>query len=386
MSDLSMTPRERVAAALEHREPDRVPLALGGSAQHLSEQRYEMLREHFELDPPSRRTLVGFYTTPDYNPLLDKLGTDIRYLHIRPPEDYISNSMLKTEEFEVFTDEWGITHKLRSGYYELAGAPLADDFSKEGIERFDWPDPYDPVRVEGLKEEGEQLYNQTQFALALHRPVYGNFWEMAKLLLGMEKALMASALEPDLLQYLFEKLAEVQYGFYDAALTEVGEYVQFTEMAEDLGTNIGPIFSPDFYRKHMLPVHKNFINALKEKTPHLKVLLHNDGAIREFVPDIIEAGFDLLNPIESHLPGMDPSGLKADFGAQLVFQGGVNVKEVLPKGTEAEIRAEVRLRIEQMGPGGGYILGPTHNLGNDIPLENILAFFKAGHELGHYPL
>lgn len=381
-----MTPRERVKAVLEHREPDRVPLALGGSAQHMSEQRFVLLREHFNLAPTERRTLVGFYTTPDYNPILDKLGTDIRYLHIRPPEDYISNSMLKTEEFEVFTDEWGLTHKLRSGYYELAGAPLADDFSKQAIEQFKWPDPYDPQRVAGLKAETLDLHEHTDFALALHRPIYGNFWEMAKLLLGMEKALMATALEPDLLQYLFEKLAEVQFGFYDAALNEVGPYVLFTEIAEDLGTNIGPIFSPDFYRDHLLPVHKIFIKALKEKAPHLKILLHNDGAIREFIPDIIEAGFDLLNPIESHLPGMDPSGLKKDFGEQLVFQGGVNVKEVLPQGTEAEIRAEVRLRVEQMGPAGGYILGPTHNLGNDIPVENILAFFKAGHELGQYPI
>lgn len=386
MSKLTMTPRERVAAALEHREPDRVPIALGGSAQHLTEQRFELLREHFGLEPPARRTLVGFYTTPDYNPVLDKLGTDIRYLHIRPPTNYISNSMLKTEEFEVFTDEWGLTHKLRSGFYELAGHPLSEDFSKSGIDNFDWPDPYDPVRVAGLKDEAERLFNESDYALALHRPVYGNFWEMAKFLLGMEKALMATALEPDLLQYLFEKLAEVQFGFYDAALEQVGPYVQFTEMAEDLGTNVGPMFSPAFYRKHLLPVHTKFIRALKEKTPHLKVLLHNDGAIREFIPDIIEAGFDLLNPIESHLPGMDPAGLKADFGDRLVFQGGVNVKEVLPAGTEEQIRAEVRLRIEQMGPGGGYILGPTHNLGNDIPLENILAFFKAGRELGEYPL
>jgi uroporphyrinogen decarboxylase len=381
-----MTPRERVRAALDHREPDRVPVALGGSAQHLAEHRYVVLRDHFAVKDLPRRPLVGFYTTPDYNPVLDQLETDIRYLHIRPPQDFIQNSLLEKDQFTEFTDEWGLTHRFSTGYYELAGMPLAANFTKEGIESFPWPDAYDPVRVEGVADEVKYLYEQTNFALALHRPVYGNLWEMAKLLLGMEKALMATLLEPAMLERLFWKLAEVQYGFYDVMLEIVGPYIEYVEIAEDLGTNLGPIFSPTFYRDVMKPVHIDFIKRIKAKSPGVRVLLHNDGAIREFLPDLIEAGFDILNPIESHLPGMDPVALKRDFGDALVFQGGVNVKEILPKGTEDEIRAEVRRRIEEMGPGGGYILGPTHNLSNDIPLKNILAFFKAGLELGTYPI
>lgn len=381
-----MTPRQRVRAALEHREPDRVPLALGGSAQHLAEARYVLLRDHFSLQDVPRRTLVGFYTTPDYNPILDQLDTDIRYLHLRPPANFIQNSLLDIQGFKEFTDEWGLLHRFRTGYYDLAGAPLAEHFTHEGIEQFPWPDPFDPVRVQGLKEEALDLYENSDYALALHRPVYGNLWEMARVLLGMERALMATLLEVDLMQHLFEKLAEVQFGFYKAALDLVGPYVEYVEVAEDLGTNQGPMFSPDFYRSVMKPIHTRFIAGIKDLAPRVKVLLHCDGAIREFIPDLIEAGFDILNPIESHLKGMDPAGLKADFGDQLVFQGGVNIKEVMAKGTIEDIRHEVRLRIEQMGPGGGYILGPTHNLGNDIPLENILAFFQAGHELGSYPI
>lgn len=386
LSSAKMTPRQRVRAALNHEEPDRVPIALGGSAQHLTEQRYILLRDHFELEDIPRRTLVGFYTTPDYNPILEKLGTDIRYIHIRPPQGFIENSLLSIEGFQEFTDEWGLTHRFRSGYYELAGAPLADTFTKQGIEDFLWPDAYDPVRVKGVEEEILNLYKKTDYALALHRPVYGNLWEMARLLLGMEKALMATLLEVELLELLFRKLAQVQFGFYDAMLEIVGPYIEFAEMAEDLGTNTGPMFNPSFYRNVMKPIHQDFIKRIKEKAPNVKILLHNDGAIREFLPDLIEAGFDLINPIESHLPGMDPSALKADFGDQLVFQGGVNIKEVMAKGSREEIYTEVQLRIDQMARGGGYILGPTHNLGNDIPLENILALFEAGHELGVYPI
>ena len=117
---------------------------------------------------------------------------------------------------------------------------------------------------------------------------------------------------------------------------------------------------------------------IRKKAPHAKVLLHCDGAIRKFMPDLIDTGFEILNPIEGHLPGMDPVGLKRDFGQEMTFQGGVDIKKVLTRGTIEEVCREVRLRIEQMGKDGGYILAPAHNFTNDIPLQNMLAFFEAG--------
>jgi uroporphyrinogen decarboxylase len=380
----TMTPRERVALALSHKEPDRVPLTLGGSANHLTERRYNLLRDHFGLQDVPRRTLVGFYTTPDYNPVLDQLGTDFRFIHIRPPKNYIANSMVG--EFKPFTDEWGLTHQIFSGYYDLSGSPLAKDLTVEKIEKFPWPDPYDPVRLEGVKEEVERLYHHTDYAIVAHRPVYGNIWEMARLMVGMENALILTVQDTHLFEALLSKLTEVIDGFYDAFLDVVGPYVQIVELAEDLGTNNGPMFNPEIYTKFIKPKHMKTIELIKRKAPNAKVLLHNDGAIRRFIPDLIDAGFDILNPIESHLKGMDPAQLKKDFGNDLTFAGGVDVKQVLTKGSIEDVRREVRLRIEQMGAGGGYILAPAHNFGDDIPLENMLAFFQAGHELGLYPL
>lgn len=380
----TLTPRERVRLALDHKEPDRVPITLGGSANHLTEQRYQLLRDHFGVQDIPRRTLVGFYTTPDYSPVLDRLGTDFRFIHIRPPKSYVSNSLVG--EFKDFTDEWGLTHRLTAGYYDLAGTPLADDLSVEAIERFPWPDPYDPARLEGVKEEVEHLYFHTDYAIVAHRPVYGNIWEMARLMVGMENALIMTRLDTHLFDALLSKLTEVLDGFYDAFLSVVGPYVQVVEMAEDLGTNTGPMFNPEAYRKFIKPKHRKTIELIKRRAPNAKVMLHCDGAIRKFIPDLIDAGFDILNPIEAHLPGMDPVQLKQDFGNDLTFQGGVDVKEVLTKGSVDDIGRHVRQRIEQMGRGGGYVLAPAHNFGNDIPLENMLAFFDAGHELGFYPL
>jgi uroporphyrinogen decarboxylase len=342
------------------------------------------LRNHFNVQDVPRRTLVGFYTTPDYNPVLNKLGTDFRFIHIRPPKSYIANSMIG--EFREFVDEWGITHRLVSGYYDLHGAPLGKDLTIEKIEKYPWPDPYDAVRLEGVKEEVEHLYYNTDYAIVAHRPVYGNLWEMTRALAGMENALMMTVMDTHIFDYLLGKLAEVLDGFYDAFLSVVGPYVQVVEMADDYGTNAGPMFNPEVYRKFLKPRYKKSIELIKKKAPQAKVLLHNDGAIRKFIPDLIETGFEILNPIEGHLRGMDPAELKRDFGKDLTFQGGVDVKTVLNNGSLEDVRREVRLRIEQMGKDGGYILAPAHNFSNDIPLENMLEFFKAGKELGRYPL
>lgn len=379
-----VTSRQRVALALAHKEPDRVPITLGGSANHLREGRYHLLRDHFGVQDIPRRTLVGFYTTPDYNPVLDKLGTDFRFIHIRPPQNYIANPMIG--EFKTFTDEWGLIHRTVGGYYDLADAPLAHDLTVGKIENYPWPDPYDPARLEGVKEEVEDLYYNTDYAIVAHRPVYGNIWEMARWMVGMENTLMMTATDKKLFDALLTKLSEVLDGFYDAFLSVVGPYVQVVEMAEDFGTNNGPMFNPKIYTNIIKPKHKRTIELIKKKAPNAKVMLHCDGAIRRFIPDLIDAGFDILNPIEGHLPGMDPAELKKDFGSELVFQGGVDIKNVLAKGSIEDVRREVRLRIEQMGEGGGYILAPAHNFGDDISLENILAFFEAGRELGVYPL
>lgn len=380
----AMTPRERVIATLSHKEPDRVPVALGGSANHLTEQRYVLLRDYFGVQDVPRRTLVGYYTTPDYNPVLDRLGTDFRFIHIRPPRSYVANSLIG--DFHEFVDEWGICHRLVSGYYDLHGAPLANDLTISGIEKFKWPDPYDPDRLAGVKQEVEHLYHDTDYAIVAHRPVYGNLWEMTRALAGMENALLLTITDTRVFDYLLGKLAEVLDGFYDAFLSVVGPYVNVVEIADDYGTNVGPMFNPKIYTKFFKPRYRKTIDLIKKKAPQAKVLMHNDGAIRRFIPDLIDTGFEILNPIEGHLPGMHPTELKREYGNDLTFQGGVDVKNVLNNGTVDDVRREVRLRIEQMGAGGGYILAPAHNFGNDIPLENMLAFFEVAPRQGRREL
>ncbi len=377
-----MTPRERVAVSLNHQEPDRVPVSVGGSAHHISEPRYRLLRDHFGLKDEGPRKLVGFYTTPDYRPLLDTLGTDIRYVHLRPPASYVVNTL--PDPFEPWVDEWGLRHEIAGGYYMLEGAPLADAAIQD-IENYPWPDPSDPARVEGLREEVLDLYENTDYAIAAHRPVYGGFWEFARWLMGMEQALMVTALDPPLFDALITKLTEIINGFYEALLDVVGPYVQIVEMADDLGTQSGPMISPKLYRNVMKPKHESTINLIKKKAPQARVLLHTDGSVRRFIPDLIEAGFDVINPVQPTAEGMNPVELKAEFGSEMCFLGGVDVQNAM-RGSVQDVRDEVKLRISEFGPGGGYVLAPSHNFGDDIPLENLLAFFEAAEEFGGYPI
>lgn len=379
-----LTPRKRVELTIHHQEPDRVPISLGGSANHLTENLYKSLKDHFGFKETGRRTLVGFYSTPDYNPLLDCLGTDMRFLHLRPVDSFVMNEI--GPSFQPFIDEWGLKHELLSGYYNLGGAPLAHLGSMADIEKYPWPDPYKKERIVGLREEAAQLYNFTEYSLVGHRPVYGNAWEMSRFLLGMEKTLLMTVKDKVLFEAFFDKMSDVLDGFYDAFLNEVGPFIQIVEMAEDLGTNNGPMFNPKFYKEVMWRYHRRTIEKIKNKAPHVKIMLHCDGAIRRFIPHLIDAGFDILNPIESDLIGMDPAGLKRDFGKDLVFMGGVDVKKVLTKGNRRDIQREIRRRVREMGQGGGYILAPSHNFGNDVPLENLLAFFEEGKRLGIYPI
>jgi uroporphyrinogen decarboxylase len=374
-----MIHRERVVEALGHRQPDRVPISLGGSAHKLSDSRCQILKQHFGIDGESPQRLTGAYLSFSDNRVLDALGTDVRYVHLRPPTGYLQNRLPNG----TWVDEWGLTHRvLENGFYELGGTPLANATVGD-IDKYPWPDARDPARVEGLREETLDLFNNTPYALAAYRPTLSGIFELAHSLRGMERLLMDLVLDQALVDALFTKLALVLGEFYTAYLDVVGPYVQIVELADDVGTQIGPMFAPKLYRQLLREKHAYLARLVKEKAPQAKFMLHSCGSVRAFIPDFIEAGFDILNPVQPLAKAMEPARLKAEFGRAISFLGGVDVQQTM-RGPVEGVRAEVRQRIEELGPGGGYILAPSHNFGDDIPLENILAFFETAHEYGVY--
>jgi uroporphyrinogen decarboxylase len=379
--DKQMKPRERVITSLKHQEPDRVPLSLGGSAHKITDSRYHLLREHYKIQGEGSKRLTGAYLSYADNRLLDAIGTDIRYVHLRPPTGYMENK----EEDGSWIDEWGLKHHvIEGGYYELGGTPLAEA-STADIDKYSWPDVDDPARYIGLKEEVEDIFNNTDYAIGAYRPMISGVFEVSHYLRGMEKLLMDLMLDKKFVDALLWKLAEVQGEILKQYLDIVGPYVQIVEWADDVGTQNGPMFSPEIYKELILEKHAYLSNIVREKAPGAKFLLHSCGSVKRFIPYFIEAGFEILNPVQPMAKDMDPAELKAEFGKEISFLGGVDVQQTM-RGPVEGVQAEVKQRIEELGPGGGFVLAPSHNFGDDVPLENILAFFETAITHGKYPI
>lgn len=374
-----MLPRERVCTALVHREPDCVPLSLGGTAHKLSDSRHELLKKHYGIEGESPQRLTGAYLSYSDNRVLDALGTDVRHVHLRPPQGYKQN----VRPDGSWVDEWGLTHRvLPSGFYELGGTPLVDA-DRDDLDRYPWPDPCDPARLAGLREEVETLTRETPYAIAAYRPTISGIFEMAQQLRGMERLLTDLVLEKEFADALFGKLAEIQAEFYRAYLGVVGPYVQIVELADDLGSQSGPLIAPRLYRDLLRDRHAYLVSTIKQAAPQAKVMLHSCGSVRAFIPDFIAAGIEILNPVQPLAKGMDPAKLKAEFGKDIAFLGGVDVQQTM-RGAAEGVRDELRRRIDELGRDGGFILAPSHNFGDDVPLENILAFFETAHQYGSY--
>ncbi len=374
-----MNHRQRVIQSLNHKQPDCVPVSLGGSAHKLTDSRCELLKEHFQIEGESPKRLTGAYLSAVDNRLMKALDTSVRYVHLRPPGDYQADLTPDGR----FTDEWGLIHAPNEyGIYQLEGNPLANaDISD--LDHYKWPDPADPARVEGLREEVLDIFNNTEYAIGAYRPTISGIFEISHYLRGMERLLMDTVQNQTFVEALFSKLTDLLIGYYDVYMDVVGPYIQIVELADDLGTQIGPMISPRSYRKLIKEKHTRLIASVKKKAPQVKFLLHSCGSVKAFIPDFIEAGFDILNPVQTNAKDMNPIELKKLFGSEISFLGGVDVQQTM-RGPIAGVRDEVRRRIDELGPDGGFILAPSHNFGDDVPVENILAFFETAHEYGVY--
>ena len=378
-----ITPRERVRAVLNHQEPDRVPISIGGTGGKLTESRMDLLKKHYGITGQVDPVLVGPQMMRLDNRVLDALGTDIRYVNMRPPAGF---RMTEAPGGGWYYD-WGLIYKEHpvSHMYDYVNHPLADATIQD-LDSFDWPDAFDPLRWEGLREEARQLYEGTGYALVAYRPTYNGLFELCQILRGTEQLLIDMALNPDFPEALFWKVGEVFKDFYKAQLDAVGDFIEWVELGDDLGGQGGPLISPKMYRSLLKPVHADVIRSIKSHPSNPKVMYHSCGSIKVFIPDFIENGVDILNPLQVAAKGIIPADIKAEFGKDLCFLGGVDSQHLMPTGTPQQVAAQVKQRIQELAPGGGYVLAPSHNIGDDIPLENILAFFDAAQSSGGYPI
>jgi uroporphyrinogen decarboxylase len=378
-----MTSRERVTAALNHIEPDRVPLDIGGGqSSSMVAEAYENFLTH--QGKPAGETRYLSYTFRvarlDEGTLL-KLGSDVRPVLLKAPKNWTP----PPSEPETFIDELGIKWKKAynsTGYYwEQATYPLAEATIAD-LDAYPWPDPNDPGRYEGLEQEIKQLYYHTPYAL-MGDCGYKNHWEPAFLLLGLERALTALAAEPDFIIALMEKISALACGVTKRFLEITGPYLTVVRTSDDVATQKSLMMSPATYRKLIKPYHKRYFSLIKQYT-EAKIFYHSCGNVVGLLDELIDAGVEVLNPVQV-AAFKDPAKVKADFGDRLSFWGGIDTQYVLPCGTPAQVQDEVRLRIQQFGPGGGFVAAPVHNIQGDVPPENVLAFSEAIQRYGKYP-
>ena len=252
----------------------------------------------------------------------------------------------------------------------------------EDFKAFNFPDPVDGHRFENLRRDAEAAVERGK-AVALAGLCPG-ILEVVAWTRGFEQFYVDLALNPDIVAYMLDRLVEFKCAFWRRALGEIGHLVDVVIEADDLGGQNSLLFSPDTYRKIVKPRHKELFSFVKEQAP-VKVFFHSCGAIRPLIGDLIDAGIDILNPIQISSPGMNPKALKAEFGRDLVFWGGgVDTQVVLGTGTPEEVKADARRNIEALAPGGGFVFAAVHDIQANVPSENIMAMREAWKTYGVY--
>jgi uroporphyrinogen decarboxylase len=256
--------------------------------------------------------------------------------------------------------------------------------SADDVEKTRWPNPLDPARVKGLKEDAKKI-QEAGFPVMMGNPFGAGVFEMVLWLQGFEDGFTNLIADRRLTHKLLDKMMDLKLKFWDLYLTEVGEYVDVVIDGDDVGIQESPMLSRAMYREYVLPRVKTIYSFIKKKAPNVFIFFHSCGSIYDILPDILETGADILNPVQVSAAKMDTARLKKEFGDRLVFWGGgADTQEILPHGTPHEVKEEVRRRIGDLAPGGGFVFNTVHNIQHDVPPENIIAMWEAVREYGKY--
>ena len=382
-----MTSRERVLTALNHREPDRVPIDFGGNQTGIHKFAYQKLIEHLGLDEEIViMDLVQQLAKPS-EAILERLHVDTRYVSASGAKDF-KGGVVRRERggrmWSDFTDEFGVTWSMPDDYpyyFDITYSPLAG-LSLEEIEAYPFPKGDDPSRFDGLRDRALALKNETPYAVI--SGISGVVYEICWYMRGLENLFMDMIEQPAILEAIIDRTLKFWMDWFRLFLDEVGDVVDVIMIGDDLSAQNGPLFPPRIYRSIVKPRHKQLVQYIKSRTS-AKVWYHSCGSVMEYIPDLLNNGIDVLNPVQITAKGMDPRELKARFGDRLSFWGGgIDTQHVLPYASPEEVRESVRRNLEAFMPGGGYVFNNVHNIQADVPPENILAMFDAAYEFGRY--
>lgn len=383
-----MTSRERLLAALNHQTPDRIPLDLGGfqtgihikaykellNYLHIHEDRVEILDAVQQLAKPSETILERFHI-------------DIRYITAHAPDGYkgeIEENTREGRKWYDLKDEFGVVWSMPAEnglFMDISYHPLARASLKE-IKEYPFPDGKDTSRFSGLREHALQLRKETPYGIATG--ISGVVYEYCWYLRGLEQWFLDMMENPAICEALLDCTTQFWVDFHTGFMKEIGDLVDVVMIGDDLTGQYGPLFDPAIYRSLVKPRQKKLVQHIKSLT-RAKIWYHTCGSCIEYIPDLIDNGIDILNPVQTSAANMDPATLKKRFGKQITFWGGgIDSQHTLPFASPAKVKEEVKRNMEIFKPGGGYVFNNIHNIQAGVPPENIVALYEAAYEYGWY--
>ncbi|MEW6410134.1 MAG: uroporphyrinogen decarboxylase family protein [Nitrospirota bacterium] len=351
-----MKPRERFLMALNHKEPDRVP---------------QLIRWGKEIG--ERLSQIFGVSGEDLGP---RIGNDAIVCQVGI-NALMEMSVGDLVEGETFTSEWGVVYQRQSGFNNPIKHPLEN---KENLDTYQWPNPNDPRRLNEIRRVMKKYHDDYVVIVDLSSSLYEA--SMAHLR-GMEKFILDSYDDPDWVGRVLDGLAD----YYIVLGTHaVNEGVDIIRIGDDVGTQMGLLIPPDLWRKLVKPRLGRMIKAFKKANPEIIILYHSCGDFSLIFDDLIELGVGFISTMQPTGVQSDYVAIKKRYGNRLAFKGGLDTQQLLPQGTPAEIREEVKRLLSAYAPGGGYVFMPAHLLYQDVPTENIWAMMEALKDYGKYPL
>jgi len=340
-----LTPRERVLTALRHKEPDRVPLDLGGSTCRIAVGEpygYTALCRLLGLkDVRVEVRPASFSVSKVDERILRRLGVDLRHVRVRDLGRRVSD--------RVYVDMFGVKWlRMRSHYYPV-DPPLKNARSPEDVEAYPWPRTDDPRLFEGLEREAE-AHREEGYAVVAEIP--GGIFHRYAFLRGFSRWFLDMRMEPELYRALADTITETLLEISLNFLDRVGEYVDLAFFGDDMGHQTGPFLSVEDYRRYVKPWFSRYVQEIKKRFPRVKLIYHTCGSVYELIPEFMECGIDVLNPLQPNAKNMDHRRIKREFGDRLCFHGGIDVQRTLPLGSVEDVKRHVKSVIEALAPGG----------------------------------
>ncbi|MBN1315707.1 MAG: hypothetical protein JXA42_09575 [Anaerolineales bacterium] len=383
-----MNSRERVELALNHQEPDRVPIDLGGTlCTSIHREMYKTLRQYLGMENEEPIIVDPFQQLPYIDGAIqDRFNSDFRMV-LPSPSDIVAPEIVMEGDYYAMVDDWGakVHMPVQGGlYFDWVEFPLKEA-TMEALDGFKWPELIPENDLINLGRQAESMCRNKPHALTGSGIFWGGIFEQAATLMGFENFFIALVREPAFADRLLGKITDFYIESSDRYLDHMGQYLQVVTYWDDVCGQDGWLVSPKLYRTVIKPKQQRLIQSIKKKTG-AKIFYHGCGAVFDLLPDLIEIGVDIINPVQVSARGMDNTRkLKETYGSELVFWGGgVDSQSVLPFGSTQQVADEVKRRIDDLAAGGGFVFAPIHNIQAQTPPENIVIMYETALEYGRY--